>query len=119
MALKLKREVDNTGIFSEYHKIDKSVLEGLKVIATLGSYSTQETRQAGKNPIDTIEFTFKVDSRLLEIVNAYKVWAYNKIKESKPVTKIITPKTSDEDGNIVEAVTEQMETNQWATSEDI
>jgi hypothetical protein len=48
MALKLKIEINNTGVIAEYHRITPVDLNTLRV----ESWLTQADRQAGKQPVN-------------------------------------------------------------------
>ena len=126
MALQIVKPVDSIGIDAEYWKIIETNINYLTKNShvTMAGYISEQTRLDGKNPATSVafdwagdEFPFGLDVLSEEGENAVKV-AYKKIKESKMEVKEITPESTDEEGVVTPAVTEEVETNEWSEAVD-
>lgn len=116
----LKKSKIIKGLEVDYWKIINCDVKTGMVI--LGLFNNRECGMNRENLLERKEFTniiFPVD------IECPLAFAYNKITESRPITNIITPAKEavlDEAGNVieeaVEAVTETIETNEWASAED-
>lgn len=139
MGLIKQKEVDTSGYTAEYWKIIETNINYVDRVShvTMGLYKDKQARQNGKNPVESAsfdwlgdEFPFDIDILDEEGNNAVKI-AYEKIKESKKETVVISPAIPaipavyDEEGNIVTeevpevpAVTEEREMNFFADAVD-
>jgi hypothetical protein len=108
MALKKAKSIK--GILAEYWKIyrnDQNMAEN-KTTVRLALYANKDARDAGvMNFLDLQAFTF-------DGVDFTREQLYAKIKESKMETRVITEATDE-----APAVTEEVETNWFADSEDV